>query len=697
MMNNILQRRDKAYIMIIVLFITFLSFMLVQSVSAAQHYFTYGGDVTLRSVASGNSVQYQGSFHGDDANDDVVLRAVNYWMHDGKDDWRTSISNLYNIYYTVQYHADVTNKSTHVSIPDGGQVNQGSDVVLRCGDYNTHDIVWHGSGTQWDTPYGHWQQNAKPSQGFNDAGNIPSPFFLVNPPNARIDIQNSDLLECTTLSDGCSQQCKAKNPGTVNVDFVFPQTSAKFYRGVIKGVFQVYRNIRRSKSCSKDDGDEDRPSSYRVNKYCTQYVRQTVDPNTGCGSHGVEIMEGAGDDDCVTTTEGVLPVGEEHIVRSFVIKEVDGKPPHIQDLNLIGVCNENLEAVIHMKATDPDASTNPDVVGSKIRYLIDWHGGDDVDMAMEVIPDSGYLPSGTARDVTKSFASAGDKIIKVAAQDGDGLMSDWKSLSIHCDEPVTEDLRPLINIAGQCVIGQQYNIAISAFHPQGKNVYYEIDTDNKGTFANRIPGTNYISATSTHVVAYNADRQTENDTFTGSITVRVIDVDGLRAEASKSFVCRRQQGYCGDGIMQDGEECDDGLSGSDTCDSTCRTVGGSGTVCGNGIIEGSEECDGGSNCTATCHRSGNGGGGGTAMYEIEAHPRLVRKNGHATINWNIENVSACKVTEDNPTFDDTWADLHTNGSHETGVINQTTRYTLTCDNLPSKSVTIHIIPDWNEQ
>lgn len=45
--------------------------------------------------------------------------------------------------------------------------------------------------------------------------------------------------------------------------------------------------------------------------------------------------------------------------------------------------------------------------------------------------------------------------------------------------------------------------------------------------------------------------------------------------------------YCGNGIKQDDEQCDDGNDiNNDSCDNYCRIP-----TCGNGIIEGDEECD----------------------------------------------------------------------------------------------------------
>ena len=51
--------------------------------------------------------------------------------------------------------------------------------------------------------------------------------------------------------------------------------------------------------------------------------------------------------------------------------------------------------------------------------------------------------------------------------------------------------------------------------------------------------------------------------------------------------CKRS--FCGDGIVQDGEECDEGRDNDDggSCTTSCQK-----TFCGDGIVQGGEECDG---------------------------------------------------------------------------------------------------------
>jgi cysteine-rich repeat protein len=59
---------------------------------------------------------------------------------------------------------------------------------------------------------------------------------------------------------------------------------------------------------------------------------------------------------------------------------------------------------------------------------------------------------------------------------------------------------------------------------------------------------------------------------------------------------------CGNGIVEAGEECDDGnTSNCDACSNTCTVVSG----CGDGVVCGGEQCDDGKTtdcdgCSATC-------------------------------------------------------------------------------------------------
>jgi cysteine-rich repeat protein len=62
---------------------------------------------------------------------------------------------------------------------------------------------------------------------------------------------------------------------------------------------------------------------------------------------------------------------------------------------------------------------------------------------------------------------------------------------------------------------------------------------------------------------------------------------------------------CGNGVVESGEECDDGnTANGDGCSSTCQTEVVE-PVCGNGVVESGEECDDGNTsdgdgCSASC-------------------------------------------------------------------------------------------------
>jgi cysteine-rich repeat protein len=79
---------------------------------------------------------------------------------------------------------------------------------------------------------------------------------------------------------------------------------------------------------------------------------------------------------------------------------------------------------------------------------------------------------------------------------------------------------------------------------------------------------------------------------------------GLRADdiAGASFIYPLEgAGFCGDGVLDPGEDCDDeNLIDGDGCDSNCTATG-----CGNGIVTAGEQCDDGNTfagdgCSADC-------------------------------------------------------------------------------------------------
>jgi cysteine-rich repeat protein len=78
------------------------------------------------------------------------------------------------------------------------------------------------------------------------------------------------------------------------------------------------------------------------------------------------------------------------------------------------------------------------------------------------------------------------------------------------------------------------------------------------------------------------------------------DRDG-GAQASSPAPDAASTQTCGNGIVDPGEQCDDGTNNGQpgsACDVTCHIVE---NLCGNGVVDRGEQCDPGPNDSATCN------------------------------------------------------------------------------------------------
>lgn len=80
------------------------------------------------------------------------------------------------------------------------------------------------------------------------------------------------------------------------------------------------------------------------------------------------------------------------------------------------------------------------------------------------------------------------------------------------------------------------------------------------------------------------------------------DGEECDGEADCSKDCKIILPFCGDGQLDEGEECDEGANnGQGLCDIECKNVIIiPEPVCGNGKVEAGEECDGGEGCSDKC-------------------------------------------------------------------------------------------------
>jgi cysteine-rich repeat protein len=91
---------------------------------------------------------------------------------------------------------------------------------------------------------------------------------------------------------------------------------------------------------------------------------------------------------------------------------------------------------------------------------------------------------------------------------------------------------------------------------------------------------------------------------------------------------------CGNGTVEDGEECDDGnTDDGDGCSSNCTSE----SECGNGVVEGQEECDDGNNDTTDACPDGLGG---TCRYAI-CGDGLVHQGAETCDDGNTQDEDGC--------------------------------------------------------
>jgi len=109
--------------------------------------------------------------------------------------------------------------------------------------------------------------------------------------------------------------------------------------------------------------------------------------------------------------------------------------------------------------------------------------------------------------------------------------------------------------------------------------------------------------------------------------VAVDGYDGAQGDFTMTMSCGG--GICGDGVLNEGEECDDhNTVACDGCSATCAKE-----ACGNGVLECAEECDDGNNtagdgCSADCK---NETGGCVAKYYLHCG---------ADDDWNTTNAGS---------------------------------------------------------
>ena len=83
--------------------------------------------------------------------------------------------------------------------------------------------------------------------------------------------------------------------------------------------------------------------------------------------------------------------------------------------------------------------------------------------------------------------------------------------------------------------------------------------------------------------------------------------------------------------------------------------------------------------------------------ELKVSPQLVGYGGTVTVSWNVSDATECSVTENNPSFVDSWTGP--SGSHTSAPITDETTYTLSCTGTGgtlTQTATVRRAPNWRE-
>jgi cysteine-rich repeat protein len=203
---------------------------------------------------------------------------------------------------------------------------------------------------------------------------------------------------------------------------------------------------------------------------------------------------------------------------------------------------------------------------------------------------------------------------------GDVLFTAGRTLAVHAAidtdaglDPLTAGLGPglggSVTLQG-CDLGVPAGVVVSANGEDGTN---ELDASGQMTLAGS------VRAGLSNLIQYRDP--TRPPLLTGATitppTTPVL-VTTLPACVAGSI--------CGNGVLEPGEQCDDGNTAPcDGCSATCQHE-----TCGNGVVDCGEECDPpGASCDATCH---------LIPVPVQVLPGAARTHEGCFLEWNIVNT-----------------------------------------------------------
>lgn len=291
----------------------------------------------------------------------------------------------------------------------GSSVPAGTRVEYSFASHQREDIYWFGTGRASDSPYGDWSASEPPKNERCAPKNLYAArvraantvdlygTLAVAPPSKTLSVSGAS---CT--GSGSSRTCVLDQAGTVSATFTFAPTTGTFYGG-----FWEYKYPSPSPLCYGRDGMRGAGDAPMTRADKSPFVLSVPEQSYSCP---LTVT--------ASPTTPSTPTGG------------GGGEPSDPTLAAAGgsSCRVGSAYTLSMTAASPSARA--------LRYLVDWDGDGTTD---QLVPASGYVPSGTPESVSRTYATAGQKSVRVAVQDDAGALSRWVSFSFACTARSGED------------------------------------------------------------------------------------------------------------------------------------------------------------------------------------------------------------------------------------------------------------------
>lgn len=329
---------------------------------------------------------------------------------DGYPYWNYCISYVHSPAVTAQQNVrvleiDTTGHPTGVTYPCGSRVPEGSGVRFEFLPRSGTDISWFGTGGAQDSPYGAWGAYSAPPQqvcqesdfvgSYNFGAAVDQYVSVIAAPSLRtVEVKGAECVKSGEHSD-----CSNVKSGTITGTFSINETAGKVYH-------QYYRH-----DSYGGNGQGCYPSADAM-----QFIPDSPEATTAIHGGAAIVIPGL-----YGGTAYTLSMPAQSLTCPLTVIPREGVSPSRPSLTSHGTCSTGLVTMFDVVATDPD--------NDRIRYFVDWNNDGIAD---QIVPDVGYVPSGTVKTISRVFAAPGTKTVHVLAQDERGLVSSWATITVPC-------------------------------------------------------------------------------------------------------------------------------------------------------------------------------------------------------------------------------------------------------------------------